>query len=415
MIIERGEQIAYKRWRWLDTGAIISERNERWAVRTHEWYNIAALLLLISSAYVAPWMIIAISSWYIVDKIKRKEFNLSKSSLIGPYALMLLSVVISDVSSPDALEIAATLLIFIPYIIYGIYVEETFTKPFALLILSILVWTSVPITVFGVIQKILNDSGIIFKLAAGRVVSTFYNANLYAFYLVFIILLSLGLYYCMNGYKKLQYGLVMVMILAFVNLYLTASRMAMISLMIGGIFFYVLSGRYHMAHVLFMAAIILALTAMAYPQIIPRYMVLDSNLHLRENIWSIAIWGIRYRPIIGRGLLSYWSFASFFGINELHAHNIILNVWFEWGILGVVSIIWYGVVIFKRGLTALKASPYRTIIAGILSSVIAAFIQSMTDNPAVNIQTGIVLILSVSILMVLTRRESSEIFTCSTK
>jgi O-antigen ligase len=120
------------------------------------------------------------------------------------------------------------------------------------------------------------------------------------------------------------------------------------------------------------------------------------------EIWQTALIGISYSPIIGRGFLSFMDFSAMFGVGQLHAHNILLNTWFEWGILGVISIVWYVVVLFKRGLSALKDSPHRPIIAGILAAVIAAFIQSMTDNPVINIQTGLIFIMLASILVALT-------------
>jgi O-antigen ligase len=365
------------------------------------YYNIIVLMLGILSPYTAPFMVLFISVQYIISKIKSRDIDLRAIPLGQPYILMFIAALISDIYSPDFIEIIATIGFMLPYVIYGMYTEEVFDKRFAMRMVSLIVWTSLPISLFGILQKILSDNGILFHLSGGRVESTFANPNLYAFYLAVVIFMTLGYTFYTTGEKKRR-ALMIVLCLDALNLYLTNSRTALFSVLIAAIFFFILCGKRHAAHILFMSAFIIMMAILVYPQLIPRYAVLDKNLETRMEIWQTALVGISYSPIIGRGFLSFMDFSAMFGVGQLHAHNILLNTWFEWGILGVISIVWYVVVLFKRGLSALKDSPHRPIIAGILAAVIAAFIQSMTDNPVINIQTGLIFIMLASILVALT-------------
>ncbi|MBZ4664883.1 O-antigen ligase family protein [Mahella sp.] len=365
------------------------------------YYNVIALVLGILSPYTAPLMVAFISVQYIIRKIKSRDIDLASVPLAQPYMLMFIAVLISDIYSPDFIEIIATVGFMLPYVIYGIYTEEVFDKHFAMHMVSLIAWTSLPVSLFGIVQKILSDNGILFYLPGGRLASTFVNANLYAFYLAVVIFVTLGYMFYTTGEKKRR-ALMMVLCLDALNLYLTNSRTALFSVLIAAIFFFLLCGKRHAAHILFMSAFILMMAIIVYPQLIPRYFVLDESMEARKEIWQTALVGIRYSPIIGRGFLSFMDFSAMFGVGQLHAHNIVLNTWFEWGVLGVISIIWYVVALFKRGLSALRDSPHRPVIAGILAAVIAAFIQSMTDNPVVNIQTGLIFIMLASILVALT-------------
>lgn len=367
----------------------------------YAYYNIIVLLLGVLSPYTAPFMVLFISVQYIISKIKSRDIDLRAIPLGQPYILMFIAVLISDIYSPDFIEIIATIGFMLPYVIYGMYTEEVFDKRFAMRMVSLIVWTSLPISLFGVVQKFLSDNGILFRLSGGRVESTFANPNLYALYLAVVIFVTLGYTFYTTGEKKRR-ALMIVLCLDALNLYLTNSRTALFSVLIAAIFFFILYGKRHAAHILFMSAFIIMMAILVYPQLIPRYAVLDENLETRKEIWQTALIGIRYSPVVGRGFLSFMDFSAMFGVGQLHAHNILLNTWFEWGILGVISIVWYVVVLFKRGLSALKDSPYRPIIAGILAAVIAAFIQSMTDNPVINIQTGLIFIMLASILVALT-------------
>jgi|GEM_PF-1061881 len=367
-------------------------------------YNVLALLLGILSPYTAPWFIAFIGFQYIAQKAKTRDLDSIKSNALArPYLLILFSIIASDIYSPDFFEMMATLGLIVPYIAYGLYTGEVFDESFAMRMLKLMIFTSVPIGVYGIIQTIFANYGILFHLSGGRVVSTFANPNLYALYLSIIMFLTLGYTFYVKSEKE-QWALTIVFCINAVNLYLTNSRTALCSALLASIFFFILCGKKHIAHTLFISVFIVIMISFVYPQLIPRYAVLDDNLQTRKDIWELAAWGIRYSPVMGRGFLSFMEFSAIFGINQPHAHNIVLNTWFEWGILGVIGIVWYVAVLFKRGLSALRDSEYKPIIAGILSAVIAAFIQSMTDNPVINIQTAFMFILMSSILMAITRK-----------
>lgn len=358
--------------------------------------NILLMIVLCMSLYLTPVAVLVIILPYM-KRIKLHDLRSLGSDLAFPYFFLAVNALVTSLYSWNALSIGATIGVIIPFYIYGVYAETQLSPKSCILMLKLLVFLSLPVGLYAIIQKLF------IHLVEGRVTSTFVNANLYAFYLMIVLLIAFG-FFLETSSKKEKWGYAGISLINMAALLLTSSRTVLVALAIAFLFLLLLSNRYQLALVLLGLCGVFLYSVTINPGLIPRYTVLDANISTREQLWNIAWDAIRTNPLIGRGLLSYKFYALQYNVTKVHAHNMLLNVWVEWGIAGVVLLGWSYFIVFKRGILGLKYSPYRKQIAIILSCIVGAFIYGIVDNPIINVQTGLLFTLLCSMILVFARK-----------
>jgi O-antigen ligase len=356
------------------------------------------LLVSCSSIYAVPLAVLYFV-WQYLRQLHLKDFHNPRGQLVYPYFFLGVNALISSIYSLNLVSIGVTVGIVIPFLIYAVYVENRLEPGLCVSMLRFMVYLSLPAALVSYFQKLF------IPLREGRVISTFANANLYAYFLMAVLLVTLGLYMDKPPKRERRWYL-LISAANLVALYLTKSRAVLLALAVSVLFLLLLRRRFQQALFLFILCGIFLITVIIYPQLlrfIPRYEILDANMDRRAEIWGIAWDAIRTNPLIGRGILSYKYYAIQYNLIKTHAHNTLLNTWVEWGLAGVGLLLWASIIIFRRGLWGLQHSPYRNHIAVILSCMFGSFVYGIVDNPIVNVQTGILYLLLTSMVMVFTR------------
>lgn len=171
-----------------------------------------------------------------------------------------------------------------------------------------------------------------FKLSK-RIYSTFYNPNIFGFYINFIIILA-----C----EKLDFKKINAELIAFISgiccLFLTFSRTSWISLIASLLIASIFNKKYLKYTAIVSAAIFGADALLGIGRINPASAAEDSSFLYRIEIWKacIAIIKDNFFTGIGFGTLSRHisGYSNVVKTNIEHCHNIFLQIFTETGIIG---------------------------------------------------------------------------------
>ena len=241
------------------------------------------------------------------------------------------------------------------------------------------------------------------------IISTFGNPNFFSAYLVLILPLAIlmGVYNLLRKNFFISSLIFILAIAVIYLLYILKCRGAWLALGVSFIFLIVLliskvskPERRFPVFVLFMVLILLILGAISLlliqkvPQI-KTYVNRDIEVGttgIRIKIWQGTLRMIKGRPFLGWGMGTYPIVYPSFRVPEYflnpcsvnatdHAHNEILEMTSEIGIIGLVFFLWFMVAIFLRGMRVFYNRPLNfinIIHAGFLTGALALFLQNLT-------------------------------------
>lgn len=229
-----------------------------------------------------------------------------------------------------------------------------------------------------------------------RLQSTFSHPNIYAFYLV--LLLGLSLYVRSSRIVRVT-SQVRVLIMLYIPvlvvfLMLTKTRSAWITC---GFLFLVYAFRIDRR---FLAGLLLVpVLLVANPSVVERltdlttatevdsFKQLNESTRLNSYVWRQALWEsaitqILERPILGHGLMSFKpstpSFFPLIGPEGIDGHNFYLQVGFEMGLLGVLALVWLLGSVARYIARGFRRDPPGIVI--ILCTLMAYALESYSDN-----------------------------------
>jgi O-antigen ligase len=108
----------------------------------------------------------------------------------------------------------------------------------------------------------------------------------------------------------------------------------------------------------------------------------------RENLWEATLRMLRDHPIFGGGLFGFARTIQAYrgGVYEenlIYPHNIVLNMWTETGLLGLVSFAWLLVQAFRVSWTGWTSGPtaWRAMQLGIVLAMVAVIVHGLVDVP----------------------------------
>lgn len=126
-------------------------------------------------------------------------------------------------------------------------------------------------------------------------------------------------------------------------------------------------------------------TQKIFTSIQSNYLDLNStSLEIRINQWRETLQLLSDKPLFGAGMANYqnalvpyhtYSFLEIY----LYPHNIFLNFWVELGMMGLIAILWLGVVIFKTLRQAFQKN--NTYAVALSCAWIALVIHGLVDVP----------------------------------
>jgi O-antigen ligase len=108
----------------------------------------------------------------------------------------------------------------------------------------------------------------------------------------------------------------------------------------------------------------------------------------RVNLWQATLRMLQDHPIFGSGLFGFAKGiqpyrGGVYEENLIYPHNILLNMWTETGLLGVIGFLWLLVQAFRvswRGWTSGPAG-WRAIQLGIVLAMVAIIVHGLVDVP----------------------------------
>jgi len=201
-------------------------------------------------------------------------------------------------------------------------------------------------------------------LSRKRVFFPFVTPNTLAGYLAMIIPLVLA-------YKDKIWFIIL---LSFAIL-LTKSLGALLSIFSAlGLYFY-LQGKLGKRRISFLVGLLVTISAIFISRSITQKQHLQPifSTLMRLNYWKETLRIIKATPLTGIGI------GNFNLAHSRYAHNSYLQIWAEMGTLGIVSILWLIITVFKSNLKALKDSSYKTQIACLITANIAFLIHNLVD------------------------------------
>ncbi len=198
---------------------------------------------------------------------------------------------------------------------------------------DVAMWGSVANAIIAVVQASIYDT------AGGyRSTALYYNPNYYAMISGFILVLALYQWFCGAPQKPLIIASVAA---ALTGLVLSNSRTGSVSAVFGVmlLILWMKTKRGALYFVLGFGAI--AAVLLCFPQIL-RLDEVGNSFGVRTELWSLALNGIRQRPIFGQGVWAFVRVANGAApLGEIHAHNLLLELLLSGGILGTVLLATY--------------------------------------------------------------------------
>lgn len=175
-----------------------------------------------------------------------------------------------------------------------------------------------------------------------------------------------------------------------ISMYLSKSMFVWIEVFIGvAVLLVVLKRHRLLALWLFTAALGAFLIFFVDFDIIPRLSDVEVTVRLRKQIWALTIEQIKQTPIFGHGFYSFMHLFNRSYRNQVipHAHNIILDLILNYGLIGAGLLTWYIVRYYKAVVAKCFKEKKIMISALILAVTAAAFVHGMTDITLLWFQT----------------------------
>ena len=290
-----------------------------------------AFVLFLQSPLTAPFLVVGV--W-------------------GPFLLIAFGTTISAPDFAAAARMAFVLLSYwsffaIPFFILRSSADVT---RFILLVIA----SSVVPSLYAVVDIARGIS----DMENFRLQSTFSHPNIYAFYLV--LLLGLSLYVRTSRIIRVspQFRMLMMLYLPvlMVFLLLTKTRSAWITCGLMFLMYAFRIERRFLACFLLVPVLLVGnpslmerLTDLTTPTEVDSYKQLNASTRLNSYVWRQALWEatipqVLEKPALGHGLMSFKpstpAFFPLIGPDGIDGHNFYLQISFEMGLLGLFALLW---------------------------------------------------------------------------
>lgn len=220
----------------------------------------------------------------------------------------------------------------------------------------------------------LNDFG-------SRVSSTFTNPNIVAEYLVMV--LPFVIYYAFSGKRTRVRILCRVCLLTAVGgIAFSFSRGSYLALLCMVLVLCVANIR--KLSVIIMSAV--SLLVLVPDSVMERFFSvgsMDHSISERWSIWGVTLKGILENPIFGRGpgIQNTWDMLVEAGVNAPHAHNLVLELLVEGGIIALFIMMLIGWKVLRTGIHLLGNQEVSFMGVTLIAFVLAFIMHGMVDFP----------------------------------
>ena len=210
----------------------------------------------------------------------------------------------------------------------------------------------------------ISDSFTLDYISRQRVFFPFVTPNTLAGYLAMIIPLTL------TNKNRIAY----IVPLCFALL-LTKSLGALLSLFLALLIYSYLQGKIEKRRILIFCGLIIAigLVFMARLAVPRQHLQPIFSTIMRLNYWRDTLKIIQSHPLTGVGI------GNFNLSQSRYAHNSYLQIWAELGILGIVSIVWLIIAIFKSAIKNINLYPNKKLLISLITANAVFLINNLVD------------------------------------
>lgn len=232
-----------------------------------------------------------------------------------------------------------------------------------------------------------------------RIFSTFFNPNVFGFYINIILIIVCGTIN-FNGDDKLE---TIVFTLGIICLFLTFSRTAWLSIIATLIISGILFNKKYFKFALIIALVILSLdTSFSVGRSDPSKVLEDSSMLYRFEIWKACYKIIKDNLItgIGFGTLSKYitEYSDVVKSNIEHCHNIYIQVLTETGIIGTSGVLFVLYNLIKKLWFKIKEKRNQNLVTS-FAVIIMVLIHGTVDSVLLTPQIMMILSIYVGIML----------------
>lgn len=290
----------------------------------------------------------------------------------------------------DSIPIAMIYTLFISVVfLFIILVKNTLALKTILLAAAVAAFGTALIGIYQYLTGNIEVGWVDSEMFAGmvRIYSTFENPNVYGEYLLFMIPLSLALFFGTKRglYKLFWVGAGLMMVVA---LLLTMSRGCWIGLAAGVLIYFAIADRRFLW--LFLAAVVAL--PFVLPEAIMTRLLSIGNLEDSSSLYRLYIWLGTFSMLkdywltgVGLGTKAFSGVYSAYAYNSViapHPHNLYLNIISETGVVGLIGFVWVSVAGLKNSISKAFASAgfNRHMGAALAAAFTGIFVQGIFDN-----------------------------------
>ena len=342
--------------------------------------------LLAPSARLNPAAILALTiTIYGIFYILVKKINILKIPISRPYLLFLVIALATISISPNKVlsvrEWSRFLSIYILYILIADMAKDE--KDIKRIIQAIFISSVVPLIV-GSYQIFKAGGRYSWTADVTQIKSMFVTPNGYAAYLALLssILIVFTLY-SRSKWRSTWFLLVGGVML--INLLFTYVRAPIVGLLVAILIIGALKNKK-----IWIVFPFLAILIYFYPTLLGRFNLLlnrstyeAGSLMWRFRHWQGTIGSIVSSPLVGHGPATFSIYAGLSVGQAEEAHNDFLRFLVEYGVFGLIAIIWMITILFKEGLEVFKkasSSFYQMMALSFIAVLTTHTVMSAASN-----------------------------------
>lgn len=172
-----------------------------------------------------------------------------------------------------------------------------------------------------------------------RAEATFFNANYYGLFCLFVIAVALYLF-AQDKHSRGNWRYILIMLVNMMAIILTGSRILIpMILVVYGVFIGLLIPKYFFPLLLVAAASVALL--ILFPNIIPRFGSIAYAFEDRFEIWRVGWQIFLLNPLFGHGPMSYSHlFHLYTDKSDMHSHQLLINLLANYGLVGTGMLVY---------------------------------------------------------------------------
>jgi len=357
-------------------------------VRQYGIEGVFILVLLVSvmlSVYATVVVCLSIIVYMLASKKTSDVFQSIPSTVVWDIVAFCILALIVSIANNNQMGVYIALGVSVVVFI-GMFMHRYMTRKLFEAGISLICWLSVACFGVALIQFFVYSG------SDYRVPSTFMNANYYAMVIEFIV--TLCLYKILSVRKRdarhiLRYCFIILVNIA--GLYVSGCRTGLIVTLSVILLMFLLYKRYSLFWIVVGALAVYVIAGLQYPGILVREDGLPNDFGNRLSIWMTTLKGIAAHPLFGGGGNSYAQiFAAFDGFKAVHAHNLILDILLNYGLVGFGLVLGSFIIMFRsirKGATGTFHAQVRHVV---YTACWCVLVHGLVDVTIFWVQTGLV-------------------------